>query len=131
MYMFIGGGDVCGRYADNARLICTSLNAPSSMVGFSFQTVQVCDYLDQWVPFLPGEQGLHFNTKPCSFGTTQTIPSCLVTYPPHAVTLLSLTNLRPVARLDCGEGQMQLTPAPKIPRQAHHGLHEVICMKIV
>ncbi len=23
--------------------------------------------------FLPGEQGLHWNTKPCSFGTTQTI----------------------------------------------------------
>jgi hypothetical protein len=23
--------------------------------------------------FLPGEQGLHCNTKPCSFGTTQTI----------------------------------------------------------
>ncbi len=43
---------------------------------------------------------MHFDTKPCCFGTTQTIPSCLVKYPPHAVVLLSLTNLGPVARLD-------------------------------
>jgi hypothetical protein len=111
MYIFIRGGEVCGRYADDARLIRVSVNAPTYVVGFSFQTPQACDHLDQWETFLPGEQGLHFNTKPCCFGTTHTIPSCLVKYTPHAVTLLSLTNLGPVARLDCGEGQMQHAPA--------------------
>jgi hypothetical protein len=103
------GGDVCGRYADDARLIRVSINAPTSVVGFSFQTPQACDHFDLWATFL--EQGLHFDTKPCCFGIRQTIPSCLVKYPPHAVLLLSLTNLGPVARLDCGEGQMQHTPA--------------------
>ena len=28
-----------------------------------------------WATFLPGQQGLHFDTKPCSFGTTQTVTS--------------------------------------------------------
>jgi hypothetical protein len=128
IYIFIGGGDVCGRYADDARLIRTSINAPTSVVGFSFQTPQACDHLDLWATFLPGEQGLHFNTKPFCFGTTQTIPSCLVMYP---LMLLSLTNLGPVTRLDCGKGQMQHTPAREnsfcFPRQAHHGMHEVTC----
>ncbi len=131
IYIFIGGGDVCGRYADDTRLICASVNAPTSVVGFSFQTPQACDHLDLWATFLPGEQGLHFDIKPCCFGTTQTIPFCLVKYSPHAVVLLSLTNLGPVARLDCGEGQMQHTPALEnsfcFPMQAHHGMHEVIC----
>ncbi len=88
-----------------------SVNTPTSVVGFSFQIPQTYDHLDLWATFLPGELGLHFDTKPCCFGTTQTIPFCLVKYPPHAVLLLSLTNLGPVARLDCGEGQMQYTPA--------------------
>jgi hypothetical protein len=111
IYIFIEGGDVCGRYADEARLICASVNTPTSVVGFSFQTPQAYNHLDLWATFLPGERGLHFDTKPCCFGTTQTIPCCLVKYPPHAVLLLSLTNLGPVARLDCGEGQMQHMPA--------------------
>ena len=81
------------------------------MVGVSFQTPQACDQLDLWATFLAVEQGLHFDTKPCCFGTTQTIPFCLAKYPPHAVLLLSLTHLGPVARLDCSEGQMQHMPA--------------------
>ncbi len=85
IYIFIGGGDICGRYADDARLIQASVNAPTSVAGFSFQTPQAYGHLDLWVTFLPGEQGLHFDTKPCCFGTTQTTPSCLVKYPPHAV----------------------------------------------
>jgi hypothetical protein len=52
--------------------------------------------------FLHVEQGLHFDTKSCCFGTTQTIPSFLVKYSPHAVLLLSLTILDPVARLERG-----------------------------
>ncbi len=50
---------------------------------------------------------MHWNTKPCSFGTTQTISLSLVTYPPLAVTPQVSMNLGPVARLDCGEGQMR------------------------
>ncbi len=103
------------------------------MFSFHFQTPQIRDLPDQWATFRPEEQGLLFHTKPCSFGTTQTIPSCLVKYPPHAVTLLSLTNLGPVKRLDCGEGQMQHTPAPEtafhFQGRLHHGLHEVICVE--
>jgi hypothetical protein len=64
IYIFIDGSKVCGRYAADARLIRASVNAPTSMVGFSFQTSQACDHLDLWATFLPGEQGLHFDTKP-------------------------------------------------------------------
>ncbi len=85
IYIFIDGGEVCGRYADDTRLIHASVNTPTSVVGFSFQTPQACDHLDLWVTFLPGEQGLHFDTKPCCFGTTKTIPSCLAKYPPPIV----------------------------------------------
>ena len=54
----------------------------------------------------------------------------LVTYPPHAVTSPSLTNLGPVARLDCGEGQTRRTPAAethfRFQGRLHHGMHEAI-----
>jgi hypothetical protein len=47
-----------------------------------------------------------------SFGTTQTCPLFLVIYPPTAVTAQVSINLGPVARLDCGEGQMQVRTCP-------------------
>jgi hypothetical protein len=64
VYRFIYSGEVCGRYADDARLIRASVTAPTSVVGFSFQTPQFSDHLDQWATFLPGEQGLHFDINP-------------------------------------------------------------------
>jgi hypothetical protein len=57
VYIFIYRGEVCGRYADDARLIRASVTAPTSVVGFSFQTPQFSDHRDQWATFLPGEQG--------------------------------------------------------------------------
>jgi hypothetical protein len=65
LHIFINGGEVCGRYADDARLIRASVNAPTSVVGLPFQTPQACDHLDLWATFC-----LHFDTKPCYFGTT-------------------------------------------------------------
>jgi hypothetical protein len=37
----IYSGEVCGRYADDARLIRASVTAPTSMVGFSFPNFPV------------------------------------------------------------------------------------------
>jgi len=101
VYIFIYCGEVCGRYADDARLIRVSVTAPTSVVG---------DHLDQWATFLPGEQGLHFDINPAVLAPHK-LSLHLVAYPPHAVTSPSLTNLGPVARLDCGEGQTRCTPA--------------------
>jgi hypothetical protein len=50
-------------------------------------------------------------TKPVtllSFGTTQICPHFLVTYPPTAGMVQVSTNLGPVARLNCSEGQKQV-----------------------
>ena len=111
VYIFIYGGEMCVRYADDAHLIrasvchCTYLRG-----GFSLQTPKFSDHLDQWVTFLPWEQGLHFDINPAVLAPHK-LSLHLVTYPPHAVTLPSLTNLGPVARLDCGKGQMRCTPA--------------------
>ena len=89
----------------DARLIHTSV-ITHLRGGPSLQTPQLCDHPDQWVTFLPGEQGFCTSIlNPAVFGTTQTSTISLVTYPPHAVTSLSLMNLGPVARLDCGEGK--------------------------
>jgi hypothetical protein len=56
-FIFMCRGEVCGRDADDARLIQASVNAPPSVVGFYFQTPQSCDHPDQWATFLTGEQG--------------------------------------------------------------------------
>jgi hypothetical protein len=58
--------------------------------------------------FSLGSRVLHLNTKPCSFGTTQTLSFSLVTYPLHAVTPQVSTNLGPVARLK-GRGILDIS----------------------
>ncbi len=40
IYIYIHGGEVCGRYADDARLIRASVTAPTSCGGVSLQTPQ-------------------------------------------------------------------------------------------
>ncbi len=86
MVILMCGGEVCGRDADDARLIRASVNAPPSMVVVSFPKLPspVIILINGQLSSL-GSRVLHFDTKPCSFGTTQTITSFLVTYPPHAV----------------------------------------------
>jgi hypothetical protein len=52
----INGGEVCGRHADDARLIHASVTA-GLRGGLLLQTPQLDDPPDQWATFLPGEQG--------------------------------------------------------------------------
>jgi hypothetical protein len=69
--------------------------------------------------FLLGEQSLYWNTKPCSFGTTQTITlfSHISTSCSHAS---SLNEPRSSRRLDCGEGQRcKHEPAWPTNKSAH------------
>jgi hypothetical protein len=40
IYIYIHGGEVCGRYADDAHLIRASVTAPTSCGGVSLQTPQ-------------------------------------------------------------------------------------------
>jgi hypothetical protein len=40
IYIYIRGGEVCGRYADDAHLIRASVTAPTSCGGVSLQTPQ-------------------------------------------------------------------------------------------
>jgi hypothetical protein len=138
VYIFIDGGEVCGRYADDARLIHASINALTSVVGSHSRLPSSAIILINGQLFSLGSRVLHRDTKPCSFGTTQTFTlPVLVKYPPHAVATLSLTNLGPVVRLDCGEGQTHAHAHPRhgIPcsRQASPWWwHEVIAgMKVV
>jgi hypothetical protein len=126
IYIFINGGEVCGRYADDPRSIHASVNAPTSVLGSHSKLPSSVIILINGQLFSLGSRVLHRDTKPCSFGTTQTFtPPILVMYPPHSVVLLSLTNLGPVIRLDCGEGQTHAHGRPRhgIPcsRQASHG----------
>ncbi len=79
--------------------------------GFSLQTPQLSDHLDQWATFLIGEQGLHFNINPAILAPHKLSLHLSHTYPSLAVTSPCRTNLGPVARLDCGEGQTRRTPA--------------------
>ena len=52
----INDGEVCGRHADDARLIHASVTA-GLRGGLLLQTPQLDDHPDQWATFLPGEQG--------------------------------------------------------------------------
>ena len=65
--------------------------------------------------FSLGSRVLHKAITLRSFGTTQTCPLVPVTYPLCAVMAGVSTNLGPVARLDCGEGQTkaQICPAKR------------------
>ena len=57
VYIFIYIGEVCGRYADGGPLDTSVRHGTYLRGGFSFQTPQFSDHLDQWATFLPGEQG--------------------------------------------------------------------------
>jgi hypothetical protein len=72
IYIFIDGGEVCGRYADDARLIHASVNAPTSVVGSHSKLPSSVIILINGQLFSLGSRVLHCDTKPCSFGTTQT-----------------------------------------------------------
>jgi hypothetical protein len=112
VYIFIYGGEVCGRNADDARLIRASVTAPTSVVGSHSK-------LPSSVIILINGRLFSLGSRVCTsiltlqFWHHTNYHSILVTYPPHAVTSPSLTNLGPVARLDCGEGQTRCTPAPE------------------
>ena len=98
VYIFIYSGEVCGRYADDARLIRASVTAPTSVVGSHSK-------LPSSVIILINGQLFSLGSRLCTsiltlFWHHTNYHSILVTYPPHAVTLPSLTNLGPVARLD-------------------------------
>ncbi len=110
VYIFIYDGEVCGRYADDARLIRASITAPTSVVGSHSK-------LPSSVIILINGQHFSLGSRVCTLILTlqfwhhTNYHSILVTYPPHAVTSPSLTNLSPVTRLDCGEGQTRRMPA--------------------
>ena len=110
VYTFIYSGEVCGRYADDARLIRASVTAPTSVLGSLSK-------LPSSVIILINGRLFSLGSRVCTsiltlqFWHHTNYHSILVTYPPHAVTSPSLTNLGPVARLDCGEGQTRHTPA--------------------
>jgi hypothetical protein len=94
-YIFIYGGEVCGRYADDARLIRASVTAVGSH-----------SKLPSSVIILINGRLFSLESRVCTsiltlqFWHHTNYHSILVTYPPHAVTSPSLTNLGPVARLD-------------------------------
>jgi hypothetical protein len=112
VYIFIYSGEVCGRYADDARLIRASVTAPTSVVGFLSK-------LPSSVIILINGRLFSLGSRVCTsiltlqFWHHTNYHSILVTDPPYAVTSPSLMNLGPVARLDCGEGQTRRTPAPE------------------
>jgi len=98
VYIFIYGGEVCGRYADDTRLIQASVTAPTSVVGSHSK-------LPSSVIILINGQIFSLESRVCTsiltlqFWHHTKYHSILVTYLPHAVTSPSLTNLGPVARL--------------------------------
>ncbi len=112
VYIFIYRGEVCGRYADDARVIRASVTAPTSVVGSLSKLPSSVIILINGRLFSLGSRVLHFDINPAVLAPHK-LSLHLVTYPLHAVTSPSLTNLGPVARLDCGEGQTRRTPAPE------------------
>ncbi len=126
VYIFIYSGEVCGRYADDARLIQASITAPTSVVGSHSK-------LPSSVIILINGQLFSLGSRLCTsiltlFWHHTNYHSILVTYPPHAVTLPSLTNLGPVARLDCGEGQTRRMPASEVRSVSKAGC-TMACMR--
>ena len=92
-------GEVRGRYADDAHLIRASITAPTSVVGSHSK-------LPSSVIILINGRLFSLGSRVCTsiltlqFWHHTNYHSILVTYPPHAVTLPSLTNLGPVSRLE-------------------------------
>ena len=72
IYMFNDGGEVCGRYADDVRLIRASVTEPTSVMDSHSKLLSSVIILINGQLFSLGCRVLHFNIKPCSFGTTQT-----------------------------------------------------------
>ena len=87
--------------------------------------------------FSLGSRVLHIASNLLSFGTTQTCPLVPITYPPSAVMDGVSTNLGPVGRLDCGEGQTTAQICLRngkrfsfrLQSRPHHDSHEVIAGK--
>jgi len=110
VYTFIYSCEVCGRYADDAHLIRASITAPTSVVGSLSK-------LPSSVIILINGRLFSLGSRVCTsiltlqFLAPHKLSLHVVKYPPHAVTSPSLTNIGPVARLDCGEGQTRRTPA--------------------
>jgi hypothetical protein len=128
VYIFINGGEVCGRYADDAHLIRASVTASTSVVGSHSK-------LPSSVIILINGRLFSLGSRVCTLILTlqfwhhTNYHYLLVTYPHHAVMLPSLTNLGPVARLDCGEGQRaHACPGSSFRFQGrlYHGVYEVI-----
>ncbi len=119
------GVEVCGRDADDAHLIQVSINAPPSVVVVSFPNGQLFSLGSRvCISILnPAVLAPHKLSPPLSHVSS----SCS-----HASIL---TNLGPVARLDCGEGQTRAHACPKYWNpwsfrfwsRPHHDVHEVIC----
>ena len=98
VYIFIYSGEVCGRYADDARLIRAFVTAPTSVVGSHSKLPSSVIILINGRLFSRGSR-VCTSILTLRFWHHTNYHSILVMYPPHAVTSLSLTNLGPVARL--------------------------------
>jgi hypothetical protein len=107
------GGEVCGWDADDARLIRASVNTPPTEVVVSFPNSPVL-----WSFWSMG----NFSSWGAGFCSSILNPAVLA---PHKLSLpfshvssscshaSSLANLGPVARLDCGKGQMRGHACPE------------------
>ena len=100
VYIFIYKGEVCGRYADDARVIRASVTAPTSMVGSLSKLPSSVIIMINGRLFSLGSRVLHFDINPAVLAPHK-LSLHLVTYPLHAVTSPSQTNLGPVARIEC------------------------------
>ena len=127
VYIFIYSGEVCGRYADDARVIRASVTAPTSVVGSLSKLPSSVIILINGGLFSLGSR-VCTSILTLQFWHHTNYHSILVMYPPHAVTLPSLTNLGPVARLDCGEGQTRCTPASETHSVSKAGC-TMVCMR--
>ena len=130
VYIFIYGGEVCGRYADDARLIRASVTAPTSVVGSHSK-------LPSSVIILINGRLFSLGSRVCTsiltlqFWHHTNYHSILVTYPPHAVTSPSLTNLGPVARLECTLPQACYEYVPPSGRRRRRRRHYGCISRII
>jgi hypothetical protein len=92
VYIFIYSGEVCGRYADDARLIRASVTAPTSVVGSHSKLPSSVIILINGRLFSLGSR-VCISILTLQFWHHTNYHSILITYPPHAVTSPSLRNL--------------------------------------
>ena len=107
VYIFIYGGEVCGRYADGPRLIHASVTASTSVVGSHSKLPSSVIILINGRLFSLGS-GVCTSIFTLQFWHHTNYHFLLVMYPPHAATPPSLTHhLGPSSHktcLACGEG---------------------------